>query len=89
MFKCIVCGIKLGHAFGSHIGDEYQSIHSFKSNKTEKIQPLFGLHCITYGHYGSAYFDPINRREMINFVVCDKCIKKAIEEDGTAIITEY
>lgn len=38
------------------------------------LQPNDGLAFITYGHYGSTVFDPMNGDSM-QIAVCDGCIK--------------
>lgn len=39
------------------------------------VQPLKGLAFISYGHYGSEYFDPMDG-STIEIVICDNCLKQ-------------
>lgn len=41
----------------------------------EHIQPLSGLHFKSYGHYGSAVFDPMDGSSL-DIAVCDECLLK-------------
>lgn len=44
----------------------------------DAIHPLNGLHFISYGHYGSSYFDPMDG-SLINITICDVCLEKKSE----------
>lgn len=57
MYKCIVCKKELESV------DEGSDI----------IQPMDGLHFLSYGHYGSTVYDPMNG-DSIDIVICDLCI---------------
>ena len=37
------------------------------------FQPTHGLAFITYGHYGSTYFDPMNG-DYLEICICDVCL---------------
>jgi hypothetical protein len=41
----------------------------------EGLQPNDGLHFSTGGHYGSAFFDPMNG-ERLDIMVCDECLER-------------
>lgn len=53
-------------------------INCFKCEKSLEdignIQPSHGVAFVTYGHYGSEYFDPIDGTS-IEIVICDECLK--------------
>ena len=38
------------------------------------IQPKDGLAFVTYGHYGSTFFDPMDGTKL-EIVICDECLK--------------
>lgn len=40
------------------------------------MQPSNGLAFLSYGHYGSTYFDPMDRT-YIEISVCDQCLEDA------------
>lgn len=43
-------------------------------NVSEKYnQPMSGLEFITYGHYGSSFFDPMDGSQ-ISINICDDCL---------------
>lgn len=42
------------------------------------VQPDSGLSFLTYGHYGSTVFDPMDG-SFIEIVVCDDCVQSAID----------
>lgn len=44
-----------------------------------KFHPVGGLHFVTYGHYGTTVFDPMDG-STLNIFVCDSCITEAYEE---------
>lgn len=67
MFTCIKCEKSLDHAFGD--------INGLKIENSRDIQPYNGLHFFTYGHYGSTIFDPMGTGEILNIIVCDKCVE--------------
>lgn len=48
------------------------------------IQPMSGLAFQTKGHYGSAYFDPMDG-SYIELCICDKCLEDA-DNDQTRMI---
>lgn len=56
---CIKCNKKL-----ANITDDLENT----------LQPNDGLAFITYGHYGSTVFDPMNGDSM-QIAVCDNCLK--------------
>lgn len=60
--NCIVCDKKL-------------KTWEYSEDETN-VQPMGGLGFFTYGHYGSAFFDPMDGSK-IAIVVCDECICKA------------
>jgi hypothetical protein len=41
-------------------------------------QPVKGVEFITYGHYGSTVFDPMNGTQ-IAINICDACLRRAID----------
>lgn len=43
------------------------------------MQPDNGLACVTYGHYGSTYFDPMDG-SYLEFTICDTCIKELVDK---------
>ncbi len=51
----------------------------------EKNQPYSGLEFVTYGHYGSTYFDPMNGDKLIANI-CDDCVKKEVDEKRIVLI---
>lgn len=44
----------------------------------EGVQPCDGLAFHSYGHYGSAYFDPLDGT-CIQIAVCDECLEAATD----------
>lgn len=42
----------------------------------DKFQAYAGTQFISYGHYGSTLFDPMNENEYIEIVICDKCLSE-------------
>lgn len=32
-----------------------------------------GVDCVAYGNYGSSVWDPMNRVDLLGFVICDEC----------------
>jgi hypothetical protein len=44
--------------------------------ETKGMQPNCGLAFLSYGHYGSTYFDPMNGT-YIEISLCDECVKQA------------
>ena len=44
-------------------------------DKIIDFQPSGGLHFFTYGHYGSAVFDPMDG-STLNIFVCDNCLSQ-------------
>ena len=47
-----------------------QDIHDY--------QPNDGLYFVTYGHYGSTFFDPMDGSCM-EIVVCDDCLRNKVK----------
>lgn len=43
------------------------------------FQPSGGLCFMTYGHYGSHIFDPMDGSTFLEVVICDDCVKHARE----------
>ena len=41
------------------------------------FHPSGGLEFITYGHYGSTVFDPMNG-DSLHLVICDDCVKNEL-----------
>lgn len=58
-------------------------INCFKCEKSLEdigdIQPMYGVAFVTYGHYGSTYFDPMDGTS-IEIVICDDCLKENEEK---------
>lgn len=69
MFKCLCCKKEMPHAL--YIG--------MKVENSADIQPSGGLHCRTFGHYGSTIFDPLGTGETLEFVICDECMETSIK----------
>lgn len=65
---CIVCSKELDNL-------EYDNS---KGDKVE-VHPMSGLHFRTYGHYGSAIFDPMGTGEYLDVAICDLCIMKNLD----------
>lgn len=42
------------------------------------FQPMGGLAFVSYGHYGTTFFDPMDGTS-IEIAVCDECLQKAEE----------
>lgn len=42
----------------------------------DKFQAYAGTQFVSYGHYGSTVFDPMNESEYIEIVICDDCLLK-------------
>ena len=38
------------------------------------VHPMKGLHFLTYGHYGSSFFDPMDG-STLNIAICDECVE--------------
>lgn len=69
--NCIVCGKHLKNfADGSH---------------GNWCQPLEALEFISYGHYGSAEFDPMNGSRL-SITICDSCIRLAKDQGKVLLI---
>jgi len=49
-------------------------------NPEEGLQPIGGLAFSTRGHYGSAYFDPMDGQHL-EITLCDDCVERA-EDHG-------
>ncbi len=45
----------------------------------EQLQPVEGCAFRTYGHYGTAVFDPMDG-SFLEIAVCDTCLSAAIEK---------
>jgi len=61
----------------------YKHCYCVKCNKKLKnlnidldnnLQPMGGIAFITYGHYGTTFFDPMNG-DRLQIVICDECLK--------------
>lgn len=52
------------------------------------IQPLDGLAFMTYGHYGSTIFDPMDGT-WLEIAVCDKCLLAYYMEVAPHLVEEY
>lgn len=63
--KCIVCGYQPDTAY----------------NGCENNQPYKATAFISYGHYGSTFFDPMDG-SYIEINVCDECLCKNEESIG-------
>lgn len=61
--SCFVCDKELDNM-------EYDNV---------EIHPMDGLHFRTYGHYGSAIFDPMNG-SYLDIAICDKCVAERSEK---------
>lgn len=46
----------------------------------DRHQPIDGLAFMTYGHYGSGHFDPMNMNSFLELSICDECVLKAEKE---------
>lgn len=66
---CIVCGKALDNW-------EYDT----PGGDSVEVHPMSGLHFVTYGHYGSAIFDPVTKPHTIHVAICDLCIMKNLDK---------
>ena len=57
---------------------ELTDLTDFWESDQKGFQPLEGLEFVTYGHYGSGVFDPMDGTTL-HIVVCDSCLKSAIK----------
>lgn len=48
------------------------------TGKDRGFHPIGGLEFITYGHYGSTVFDPVNG-DSLHVVICDTCVSKELK----------
>lgn len=60
--ECVVCGSEM---------DNFMSVE-------DGMQPTCGLAFETMGHYGSAYFDPMDGSK-IELSICDPCVSKLVD----------
>lgn len=44
------------------------------------VQPSSGTAFISYGHYGSTLFDPMDPTTWLELAVCDECLKSAAQQ---------
>lgn len=51
-----------------------KKLNNYDGDSNNHIQPVGGVAFITYGHYGSTVFDPMNGDTM-QIAVCDECLK--------------
>lgn len=51
-------------------------VANFNGNE---LHPIGAVHFFSYGHYGSAYFDPMDG-STLNIIVCDKCLENHAEK---------
>lgn len=63
---CIVCSKHLDDVF-----PEYEQ---------DQNQPCYGLTFVTYGHYGSTSFDPMDG-STLELNVCEECLDKARKDN--------
>lgn len=42
------------------------------------FHPIDGLEFVTYGHYGSSVFDPVNG-DSLRLVICDTCVREELK----------
>jgi len=56
--------------------------------KIDDLQPLGGLHFLTYGHYGSTFFDPLDG-STLNIFVCDSCLSRKNDKTSKRNPNEY
>ena len=45
-----------------------------------RFQPDNGVAFLSYGHYGSTYFDPMDG-SFLEIAICDECLKEAVEKN--------
>jgi len=55
-----------------------KELQNFSENSDN--HPMSGLEFVTYGHYGSTEFDPMDGKSLV-INICDVCIKWAIENN--------
>jgi hypothetical protein len=66
---CIVCSKELNNL-------QYE----MRDGRPVEVHPMGGLHFRTYGHYGSAIFDPMGTGESLDIAICDLCIMKNLDK---------
>jgi hypothetical protein len=53
-----------------------------------QVHPIGGTVFLTYGHYGSSVFDPMDA-SYLEVVVCDDCLKTRTERTYTGVNEQY
>lgn len=51
------------------------NMHYKMKDRYVYVHPMGGLHFQTYGHFGSAMFDPMDGSSL-DIAICDDCVKK-------------
>jgi hypothetical protein len=65
---CFCCGRQMGNWI-------YETQRSDGTSSRVTVHPMGGLHFITYGHYGSRVFDPMDGKgTTLDIAICDECI---------------
>lgn len=54
-----------------------KELENFEDN--DIIHPIEGLHFKSYGHYGTAVFDPMDGSS-IDIVICDSCLSNNVDK---------
>lgn len=54
----------------------------YEQDGRPSYHPMGGLHLMSYGHYGSAVFDPLDG-STLNIAICDQCLE--LREDCITI----
>lgn len=62
---------KYTHCYCAKCNKKLKNINEDLENN---LQPSGGIAFITYGHYGTTFFDPCNGDSM-QVVICDECLK--------------
>jgi hypothetical protein len=74
--NCIVCSTELENWDAVYPEDD------------PKVHPLGGTAFRTYGHYGSAVFDPMDA-SYLDIVVCDECLRSRMERTYRGVNEQY
>lgn len=72
-----------GHVMKCFGCDKELDNWDYERNGRQSYHPMGGLHLMSYGHYGSAVFDPMDG-STLNIAVCDECLRK--HEDRITIM---
>lgn len=76
---CFCCGKQMGNWI-------YDTHRSDGTTSRVNVHPMGGLHFMTYGHYGSRVFDPMDGKgTTLDIAICDECIIANVKRvHGTA-----